>query len=65
MQVQPDDAKKPAVMAAPPSALVQILSIGQWWFFNVATVILNKYIFQGSAGAQGGSGAKESRELSL
>lgn len=32
--------------AASPQAAVQVLSIAQWWFFNVATVILNKYIFQ-------------------
>ena len=29
------------------SQLKQTLAVGQWWFFNVLTVILNKYIFQG------------------
>lgn len=63
MQVQPDEDKKPAAVVTPPSALVQIFSIGQWWFFNVATVILNKYIFQGMVSTQEGPGAKESKDF--
>eukprot|EP00271_Cylindrocystis_brebissonii_P004732 TRINITY_DN16562_c0_g1_i1.p1 TRINITY_DN16562_c0_g1~~TRINITY_DN16562_c0_g1_i1.p1 ORF type:complete len:392 (+),score=54.27 TRINITY_DN16562_c0_g1_i1:233-1408(+) len=51
----PEEKKQVAAEASPATkggrggitrGLIQLVSIGQWWFFNVATVILNKFIFQ-------------------
>ena len=41
-----------SALSSAKKSLIPIVSVLQWWFFNVATVILNKYIFQGASSAE-------------